>query len=112
MSSRAQLLRDVLVLAAGVFFIVVVVIGSALVLGGMFSWVWFARVLFAIAVMFALLEFFILLRAMRVSHVMTPLLMFRRVDQTQGCSVALLGALITAAMLLCGGLLEWVLEWK
>ena len=51
-------------------------------------------------------------RAVRVSHVRGPLASWRLTDRTQGCSVALLGALIALGLLVCGGIMEWLVEWN
>lgn len=112
MSPRTILVRDLLALALGIGLAIVLMVAGALQMGGAFSWIWFARAILVSAVVVIAIEIFILQRARRVTHVRGPLMSWRRVDQTQGCSIALLGALIALGLLACGGLMEWWLEWK
>ncbi len=112
MSPRMFLLRELFLLAIGVAGVIVLSVASALTLGGMFSWVWFARAILICALVFSALEFLVIQRALRVTHQRGVLSMWRVNDRAQGCTVALVGALIAASLLLCGGLMEWWVEWK
>ncbi len=112
MSPRTMLVRDLLVLALGGSFLIVLVVAGVLLLGGAFSWIWFARAIVLSAVVIGSAQMFVLSRALRTTHVQGPLASWRRVDSTQGCSIALLGALIALALLFCGGVMDWWLEWR
>jgi hypothetical protein len=112
MAPHIHWLRDCVLAALGVGLAIVLIVVFGLTMGGMFSWVWLARAMLVTAMITGILEFFVLSRALRVRHVRGPLSSWRRNDPTQGCTVALLGGLIAIGLVLCGGVMDWWLEWK
>lgn len=112
MSSRSLALRDLLFLAAGIGGMIVLLLAGALTLGGAFSWLWFARALMLSGLILCIIEVVLLGRLRHVNHVRGPLTSWRRQDRMQGCSLAMLGAVIIVGMLACGGLMDWVLEFR
>jgi hypothetical protein len=112
MSARRTLVREILRLSLLIGVLVVILIGAALLVSGAFSLVWFARIVFGVAFGSAIVELLILQRAMRVSHVRGPLATWRNTDRTQGCGIALLGALVVMGLMLCGVLMEWWAEFR
>lgn len=112
MSSRSTLLREMFLLAGAIGILFVLVVVGALVFSNSFSWLWLARIILAGALVCALFEGIMLVRATRVSHALTPFSTWRRIDQARGCSLALLFGIVTFGLLLCGVLMEWLVEWR
>lgn len=110
MVTRNTLLREMFLIAAGLGGLIVVLIAGVLSLGGAFTWVWFARALLVCGLVICMVEVVLVEKAVRVNHVFGPLASLRRQDRTQGCGVALLGALLTGGLLVCGALMEYVVE--
>jgi hypothetical protein len=101
-----------LLIVVGVLTAVLLVIAALLTLGGSFSPIWFARGLLLAGLVTIAVELLILPRALRVEHVRGPLATWRRQDRTQACSFIVLGALVGFALLFCGGIMEWWLEFR
>lgn len=112
MSTRSEFFRDALVVAVGICVAVVVMIVAALWLGSAFSWVSFARWMLAVALAMGLLEGIVLLRTLRARRVQHNQYRLYRPDRTAGCTAALLIAFVLTGLALCGGLLEWVIEFR
>lgn len=112
MSPHVNWVRDCVLIALGVGAAIFGIVILGLAMGGAFSWVWLARAMLVTAMAAWALEFFVLTRALRVRHVRGPLTAWRRTDSTQGCTLALFGALVATGLLLCGGVMDWWLEWK
>jgi hypothetical protein len=64
------------------------------------------------AVLALVLEVIVVQRSLRVSHVRGPLGTWRIADRTQGCTVALLGGVLVVGLLVCGGLMELLFDWR
>lgn len=112
MASRMDLVRELVLLALGVGVLILVIVAAVLSLGGAFSLPFFARTIFVLGFAAVPLELFILVRALRVSQVRGPFATWHTTDRTQGCGVAILGALVALGLVACGGLLEWWLEFR
>lgn len=112
MAPRMTILRQLFWLTLGIGVTIVAVVVAGLTLGGMMSPVWLARGILVSALVVGALEVVIVQRAWRVREVYGPLKSWRLTDRTQGCSVALLGALIALGLLACGGIMEWLVEWS
>lgn len=112
MSPRLRLVFDLVLIACLVGGVIVLGISGVLVVGGAFSWVWLARLILVAAIVALVVEVVVLQRSMRVNHVRGPLGTWRLTDRTQGCTFALLGGVLVVGLLLCGGILEFLSEWR
>jgi hypothetical protein len=112
MVSRNDLVREMVVLATALVSAFALGAAVVLALGGAFTLVWFARALLLGAVFIGGVVFLLLQRAARVTHVQGPLTTWRRAERTQTCSIAVLCALVGLSLFVCGGLLEWWLEFR
>lgn len=110
MSPRWILLRDLCLCALGIGVGIVLLVAFVLLLGGLFSWMWLARGVFMTALVMCLVEGIIFQHARRVTLLPGPLTAWHRNDPMQGCSFAILGAVVALGLLVCGGLMEWWLE--
>lgn len=112
MSPRLKLVFDLVLIALIVGGIIVLGLGGALMVSGAFSLVWLARLILISAVLVLAIEVVVLQRSTRVNHVRGPLGTWRLTDRTQGCTFALLGGVLVAGLFLCGGIMEFLLEWR
>lgn len=105
-------LRDLFLFALGVSIGIVLLVALVLKMGGMFSWTGFARALLVSALLTCVIEMLVARRAFHVTIVRGPLDAWRTTDRTQGCSFAMLGALVALGLLVCGVIMEWLLEFQ
>lgn len=110
MTSRSEFFRDALVAALGICIVIALLVVAGLWLSGAFSWLWFARVILAAALLAALVEGFVVLRALGERRVQARSFGLRRSDRTAGCTAAVLLAFIVLGLAFCGALLEWMIE--
>ncbi|MCG3141240.1 MAG: hypothetical protein HDKAJFGB_02465 [Anaerolineae bacterium] len=112
MSTRSEFFRDALVTAFGICAAIALLVFVALWFFDVLSWLWFARIILAAAVGAALVGGFILLRTLRARHVRRNQYGLYRTDRTAGCTAGLLIAFVLAGLAICGGVLEWFLEFR
>lgn len=112
MPLQMNLLRQLFLLTSGIGIAIAAVVVGGLAIGGAFSWSGFAHIILILALVVGVLEVVIVHRALRVTHVRGPLASWRFNEHTQGCSVALVVALIALGLLTCGGIVEWLVEWN
>lgn len=112
MSSRSELVREMLLLTLGSGIVIVLLIAGALWFTGAFSWLTFARWILIAGAIIIIVEVFIILRVLRVTSVRGSGATWRRADRMQGCAAALIVGLIMLGLLVCGGVLDWWLEFR
>lgn len=110
MSSRSSQLREIFFFAGAIGIFVLALLVGVLFFSNAFSLLWLARAIFASALLFVVLECILVARVTRVSHALTPHATWRRNDQAPSCSLALLFGVVTLGLLLCGILMEWLVE--
>ena len=112
MSTRSEFFRDALLAALGVCALIALLVVGVLWFSGAFSWLWFARVILAAALLAALVEGIVVLRALGERRVRTHSTGLRRADRTPGCTAAVLLMFVVLGLAFCGALLEWVIEFR
>ncbi|MCC7164315.1 MAG: hypothetical protein IT331_17600 [Anaerolineae bacterium] len=112
MSPRLKLVFDLLLMALVLGGLIVLGISGTLLVSGTFSWVWLARLVVVAALLALAIEAVVLRRSLRVTHVRGPLGSWRMNDRTQGCTLALLGGVLVAGLMVCGVLMEYLFEWQ
>lgn len=112
MSSRSSQLREIFFFAGAIGIFVLALLVGVLFFSNALSMLWLARAIFVSALLFVLVECFLLLRVTRVSHALTTHATWRRNDQAPACSLALLLGIVALGLLGCGVLMEWLLEWR
>ncbi len=112
MSTRSEFFRDALAAAFGICVVIAALAAVALWLLGALSWLWFARFMLAAAAGAALIGGVILFRTLRARHVRRNQYGLYRTDRTTGCTAGLLIAFVLAGLAVCGGALEWLLEFR
>lgn len=110
MSLRKFPIRPLFLLTLGIGTAIVILVAVGLAVSGMFSPVWFARAIFITALVVGGIELLMIPRTLRVSYVRGHTATWRQTDRSQGCTVLLLGALITMGLFACGSLMVWWLE--
>ncbi|MBI4670511.1 MAG: hypothetical protein HY741_02425 [Chloroflexi bacterium] len=110
MSNRSELLRQTLLLASGSGIVIALLVAGGLWLSGAFSPVLFARWIVIVGAVIAIVEVMILQRVLCTTTVRGFGATWRRADRMQGCSAALLVGMIVLGLFVCGGLLDWWLE--
>lgn len=110
MTTRSEFFRDALLAAFGICAAIALLIVAGLWLTGAFSWLWFARIILGAALTVGLLEGLVLLRAMRAQRVLRNGYGLYGTDRTAGCTAAVLIAFVIVGLMVCGVVLEWVLE--
>ncbi len=112
MSPRLKLVRDLVVFSGAFAVIVVLLLALGLAVVGNFTMIWLARSILVTAVALFALDLVYINQAARVRQVRGPLGSYRLKDRTQGCTIALLGGVLAVALLLCGAVMDWLLEWQ
>lgn len=112
MSPRLRLVFDLVLIAGTCAAAIILIIGGALMVSGTFTWVWLARLILIVAVLALVVEVIVVQQSLRVNHVRGPLGTYRLTDRTQGCTFALLGGVLVTGLLVCGGVLEFLLEFR
>ena len=110
MSTFSEFVRETLLVACGIGFVIVTGEAVGLWAFGAFSWIWFARLVLAAALVTLTLLLFVLWRSLRSPRMRVGTFGARRDDHAQGCTFAFLISFVTLGLFVCGGLLEWLLE--
>lgn len=110
MSSRMFLLRQMFLLAFGIFAAIVLMVAAGLAAGGLFSLVWLGRAILVMAAVVGGVELLLIPRTFRVNAIRGRTASWRLTDRSQGCSVLLLGAVITMGLFACGSMMVWWME--
>lgn len=112
MSTRSEFFREAFIAAAGIGVVIVASEALGLWWFGAFSWIWFARLVLIAAGIALALVLLILLRNARRQKMYFSVNGPRRIDHTQGWTLAFLIGAVAVGLFVCGGLLEWLFEFQ
>jgi hypothetical protein len=110
MDSQKILIGELLMIAFGIGAFIAGVIGFFLWVEGGFTWLWYARAIFAFGLLILAGEGMVLPRVLRTSPIRGPLNSLRRQDRMPTCSFALLLGLIAFGLLACGGVMNLMVQ--
>jgi hypothetical protein len=112
MSTRSEFFRDVLVAAFGICVVIALLVVAGLWVIDALTWVWFGRLLLVAALGMGLVGGLVLARTLRGQRVRRSGYGLIGSDRTAGCTAVVLIVFVVFGLLACGGLMEWLFEFR